>query len=297
MTQGISHREGQITGQGGLNLYWQAWQAEADPQTPGPTIVIAHGLGEHSARYLRVAELLVARGCAVYAIDHRGHGRSEGRRAFIDRFDHAVADIDQLVDMARRERPGSRLFLLGHSLGGALALDYAIKHQSKLDALLLSGPAVSLNAASAFVVQVSKILSSVAPTMGVLAIDPSAISRDPKEVEAYAIDPLIFHGKVPARSAGEAVRFVEGLPSRLATLTLPILIMHGKEDTLAGVEGSEMVFRGVRSPDKTLHIYDGLRHEIFNELPADRARVFADMTAWIDAHSGAAGSTSQSRRA
>lgn len=284
MTSDIKHGEGRINGQAGLNIYWQVWQAPVAQSAPGPTIVIAHGLGEHGGRYRRVAEFLVGRGCVVYAIDHRGHGRSAGPRAFVDRFDHAVADLDQLIDLARRERPGPKLFLLGHSMGGSLALDYAIKHQEKIDALLLSGPGAALTAASAFVVLMSKLLSFLAPSLGVLAIDPSAVSRDPVEVAAYVSDPLNFHGKVPARTAGELVSFIERLPDRLATLTLPLLIMHGKADTLTDVAGSEMVMRGVRSKDKTLLVYEGLRHEIFNELPVDRARVFDDLWTWIDAH-------------
>ncbi|MGO9356790.1 MAG: lysophospholipase [Xanthobacteraceae bacterium] len=283
MTQNISHRDGQIPGQGGLSLYWQTWRAEPAPPAPGPTVVIVHGFAEHSTRYVEVAKVLADRGCTVYAIDHRGHGRSAGRRAFIDSLDNVVADMDQLVEMARREQPGSRLILLGHSLGGGLSLEYAIRHQEKLDALILSGPLASLQTASTFVVQVSKILSSVAPTLGVLALDPSATSRDPAEVEAYVNDPLNFIGKMPARTGGVVVRLVQGLPARLGTLTLPLLIMHGKEDTLTSPAGSEMVMRTVRSPDKTLLVYEGLRHEIFKELRADRDRVFADLTAWIDA--------------
>lgn len=284
MTSDIKHGEGQINGQAGLNIYWQVWQAPIAQSAPGPTIVIAHGLGEHGGRYRRVAEFLVDRGCVVYAIDHRGHGRSAGPRAFIDRLDYAVADLDQLVDLARRERPGQKLFLLGHSMGGALALDYAIKHQQKLDALLLSGPAAALNATSTWMVLISKLLSLLAPSLGVVAIDPSAVSRDSAEVAAYVDDPLNFHGKVPARTVGELVRFADALPHRLADLTLPLLIMHGKADILTDVAGSEMVMRGVRSKDKTLLVYEGLRHEIFNELPVDRARVFDDLWTWIATH-------------
>src|SRR5208337_838991 len=108
-------------------------------------------------------------------------------------------------------------------------------------------------------------------------------ARFAAEVEAYVNDPLNFIGKMPARTGGVVVRLVQGLPARLGTLTLPLLIMHGKEDTLTSPAGSEMVMRTVRSPDKTLLVYEGLRHEIFKELRADRDRVFADLTAWIDA--------------
>ena len=278
----MEHKEGFINGQKGLSIYWQAWLPSDEKIVA--SVVIAHGLGEHGGRYQRVAEHLVAHGCATYAIDHRGHGKSAGPPAVVDRFENAVADLDQLIDQVRKARPNAPLFLLGHSMGGALALDYAIAHQKKLDGLMLSGPAVVLDGAPAAMLIISKILSVLAPSLGVFSVDPALVSRDPTEVAAYVSDPLNFHGKAPARTMGEIVHFVEGLPARLSQVTLPILLMHGKEDKLAGFGGSEMVYRSVRSQDKTIKLYDGLYHEIFNEFPADRARVFADMSGWIEAH-------------
>ena len=278
----MEHQEGFINGQKGLSIYWQAWLPSSEKTVA--SVVIAHGLGEHGGRYQRVAEHLVEHGCATYAIDHRGHGKSEGPRALVDRFDNAVADLDQLIDQVRTARSDVPLFLLGHSMGGALALDYAIAHQDKLDGLLLSGPAVVLDGAPAVLLILSKILSVVAPSLGVFSVDPSLVSRDSAEVAAYVSDPLNFHGKATARTMGEIVRFVEGLPARLPQVTLPVLLMHGKEDKLAGSGGSELVYRSIRSQDKTIKLYEGLYHEIFNELPADRARVFAELSGWIEAH-------------
>ncbi len=278
----MEHQEGFINGQKGLSIYWQAWLPSSEKVVA--SVVIAHGLGEHGGRYRRVAEHLVEHGCATYAIDHRGHGKSAGPRALVDRFDNAVADLDQLIDQVRKARPNVPLFLLGHSMGGGLALDYAIAHQDKLDGLLLSGPAVVLDGAPPALLILSKMLSVVAPSLGVFSVDPALVSRDPAEVAAYVSDPLNFHGKAPARTMGEIVRFVEGLPARLPQVTLPILLMHGTEDKLAGSGGSELVYRSIRSQDKTIKLYEGLYHEIFNELPADRARVFAELSGWIEAH-------------
>jgi acylglycerol lipase len=278
----MEHQEGLINGRKGLSIYWQAWLPAEEKIVA--SVVIAHGLGEHGGRYRRVGEYMVGQGFATYAIDHRGHGKSAGSRALVDRFDNAVADLDQLIDQVHKARPNAPLFLLGHSMGGGLALAYTIAHQNKLDGLLLSGPAVALDGAPAAMLIISKVLSMLAPSLGVFSVDPSLVSRDPAEVAAYVSDPLNFHGKAPARTMGEIVRFVEGLPARLPEVTLPILLMHGKEDKLAGAGGSELVYRSVRSQDKTIKLYDGLYHEIFNELPADRARVFADMGGWIQAH-------------
>jgi acylglycerol lipase len=277
----MKHFEGRFKGQSKLDIYYQGWLPAKRPRA---AVVLAHGLGEHGGRYAHVAEALVADGYVVYAIDHRGHGKSSGGgSAYVDRWKHAVADMDTLVDLVRREQPQKPLFLVGHSMGGALSLSYSILHQKKLSGLVLSGPAVALDGLPPLLAPVAKFLSAVAPKLGLFAVDPSLVSRDPEMVAAYASDPLNAHGKVPVRTLGEIIRLVEFLPMVLSELKLPLLLLHGSDDKLAGVAGSRMVASRVSSQDKTLVVYDGLYHEIFNELPADRARVFTDMLNWLDA--------------
>ena len=279
----MKHIEGTFRGARKASIYYQAWL----PDQVRAAVVIAHGLGEHGGRYAEVAGKLVELGCAVYAIDHRGHGKSDGARAFIDRLSWVVDDLDQLVDLVRREQriiaKKKPLFLLGHSMGGAIALSYALRHQDKLGALILSGPAVALDGASPLMRAMSKLVSRLAPKAGVLKIDASKVSRDPQMVALYDSDPLNCHGKVPARTIGELVTFVEWLPAVLPQVTLPLLVMHGSADSLAGPAGGKMVVDRARSTDKSYKLYDGLYHEIFNELPEDRARVFADLTSWVQA--------------
>lgn len=276
----MQHREGSFQGKKNLKIYRQTWLPEKAAKA---SVVLVHGLGEHSGRYAHVAQQLVDAGCAVYALDHRGHGKSAGDRAVVDRFAHAVEDIDQVVELARREQRGKPLFMLGHSMGGALSLSYALRAGDKLSGLILSGPAVALDGAPPAIKPLAKLLSVFAPKLGMFQIDPANVSRDPAVVADYAADPLNHHGKVPARTLAEIVKFVEILPAMLHAVSLPLLVMHGKDDKLAGVAGSEMVVKGVGSKDKTLKIYDELYHEIFNELPADRARVFKDLRDWIGA--------------
>jgi alpha-beta hydrolase superfamily lysophospholipase len=277
----VKHAEGSIEGKNHTRIYWQKWV----PEDPRAVVVLAHGLGEHSGRYQHVAAALVDIGCAVYAMDHRGHGKSDGPRVLIDKFANVVDDINAVVDVAVSEQrlqvKKIPLFLLGHSMGGALALSYSLKYGQRLSALVLSGPAVALVGAPPLIGPISKLLSFVAPKLGMFAVDPKLVSRDPEEVAAYARDPLNAHGKVPARTLGELVKFIEWLPAALSMIQLPMLVMHGSEDKLAGVSGSKMVVDRAGSKDKTLKIYDGLYHEIFNELAEDRKRVFADMTGWI----------------
>ena len=278
----MEHREGTFRGRGGLGIHWQAWRDDARIRA---AVVISHGAAEHSGRYRHVVERLVPDGYAIAALDHRGHGRSQGRRAVIDRWANAVADLDTFVDRARDERPDIPLFLLGHSLGGAIALSYALEHQDKLDGLIVSAPAAALEAASPVVRLASKVLSAVVPTLGVFAVDPAAISRDEREVDAYATDPLVHHGKLPARTVAEVAAAIEGYPSRVHVLELPLLVMHGTADRLAPLAGTQMIHAGARSADKQVELYDGFYHEIFNELPEDRERVLDDLAAWLAAHS------------
>jgi acylglycerol lipase len=270
------HEEGRIAGAGRLELFWQSWA----PAPSRATIVLAHGASEHSGRYAWTAERLAERGYTTYAIDHRGHGRSEGARAYVDRMDNAVADLDQLVDLARADS-GGPLFLLGHSMGGAVALAYAINHQDKLDGLVLSAPLAALEAASLATRIAGQILTRLAPRLGVHEIDSSLVSRDPEVVRAYDADPLNYHGKLPARTVSELAHAVGSFPEAVPSLTLPMLMMHGTADTLVPPEGTEMVNERAGSDDKTIIRYDGLYHEILNE--PERDRVVADIADWLDA--------------
>ena len=144
--------------------------------------MIVHGASEHSGRYEHVAAALVADGYAVYASDHRGHGRSDGPRAVIDRLANAVADVDRLVSQARAEHPGLPVVMLGHSMGGTVALSYAIRHQERLHALILSGPLAALEAAPAPLRMLGRVLSVLAPQLPLISIDASLVSRDPEVV-------------------------------------------------------------------------------------------------------------------
>ncbi|MDQ6806026.1 MAG: lysophospholipase [Actinomycetota bacterium] len=271
--------EGRFTGVGGVNIFWRSWLP------PGPcrgVVVIAHGAGEHSGRYAHVADRLVAEGYAVYAIDHRGHGRSEGPRAYIDRMDNAVADLDTLVLRAAEEQRGVPVFLLGHSMGGTVSLCYALRHQDRLRALALSGPLAALEAASPALRVVAKTLSVLTPRLPVIAVDSSLVSRDPAVVQAYNADPLVHHGKLPARTVAELGAAIESFPSRAPEITVPTLILYGTADGLCPTEGSVMLGQRIGAADLTVKSYPGLFHEILNE--PEREQVMDDLCSWLEAH-------------
>lgn len=280
---GIGHDEGTFTGAGGIEIYWQSWRCDVPAKA---AVVIVHGAGEHGGRYRHVVDRIVPLGYSVWALDHRGHGRSEGQPGVIDRMRNATADLDAFIDRARAgTEPGLPLILLGHSMGGCISLDYVLSDESKLDALILSAPAAKLGQASPLVRVTSRVLSSLTPGLGVFAVDAELISSDPAEVEAYRTDPLVHQGKLPARTVAELAGAIDTFEERMGNLTLPLLGMHGGDDRLAPIEGSRMVNRLASSVDKTLKIYDGLRHEIFNERIADRERVLGDLLEWLGAHS------------
>jgi alpha-beta hydrolase superfamily lysophospholipase len=246
-----------------------------------PALVLSHGLGEHSGRYLHVAQAAGAAGWAVYALDHRGHGRSEGPRANIERVEWAVSDLDQLVSVATRES-GKSPVLFGHSMGGGLALAYALSRQERLQALAVSAPAIDLARRPAWQLAAVRALAAVAPNLGMATIDPATVSRDGQVVEAYASDPLVWHGKVPANAAVQMARAGTMAYARAAEITLPTLVLQGGADRLVDPDAIRRLHETLGAQDKRLCVYDGLYHEVLNE--PERAEVVADLLAWMEAH-------------
>jgi alpha-beta hydrolase superfamily lysophospholipase len=272
-----------FSGAGGVRIAWRSWLPAGAPRA---VVVIAHGAGEHIGRYEHVAERLVDEGYAVYGLDHRGHGESDGARAVIDRRSNAVADIDHVVVTASEAHPGEDVVLLGHSMGGCLALCYALEHQDRLAGLILSGPLAALDAAPAPVRMLARVLSATTPKLALFPIDASLVSRDPAVVEAYKSDPLVYHGKLPVRTIAELAGAIETFPDRVGAISIATLIMYGTADRLCPTAGSIMLGERVGAEDKTVIPYEGLYHEIFNE--PEQAHVMDDMCAWLNAHVGVA---------
>jgi alpha-beta hydrolase superfamily lysophospholipase len=198
-----------------------------------------------------------------------------------------VEDLHTLVEKAAAAQPGRPVVLLGHSMGGAVALSYTIEHEDSLDALVLSAPLAALEAASPVQRVAGRVLSAIAPSLGVVAIDPTAVSRDPQVVTDYEADPLNYHGKLPARTVAELTRAIDSYPDAVKRFELPMLVMHGTADRLTPIAGSEMVVERAASKDKTFKRYDGLFHELLNE--PERQQVLDDIADWLDARFPAAG--------
>jgi len=272
------HREGRRSGIDGRRLHWQAWLPEGEIRA---VVVVAHGASEHGGRYSRIVERLVPDGYAVYVQDHRGHGRSEGSRALVERLDHAVEELDGFLLHAEGEHPSRPVILLGHSFGGTVALRYVTLHQDRLAALILSSPLAALEAASKVQRVAARVLSAAVPRLGLIGVDAEGISRDPDEVRAYVEDPLVHHGKLPVRTIAEIATAIDRFADAAPSITVPLLLIHGTGDRIVPIAGSEMIHERAGSADKTLLRYPGHFHELFNERAADRAKVLDDVAGWL----------------
>jgi acylglycerol lipase len=284
----MKHQESTLTTPDGARLFTQKWLPDDQAKD---VIVIAHGLAEHSTRYAPVAGYLAQWGYAVYSFDLRGHGQSRGDTfGYFDRFDLLSEDLRRCVELAQAEQQSGPLFLLGHSMGSLLALYYAVRYQATLKGLVISGATVnSAEVTTATMRLLLRILSAVAPKTGVAMIDSSTISKDPAVVQAYDADPNVYRGKVRARVGAEMMAASGDVIRNLKRITLPILILHGGSDRLVPPGSSRSVYEWIGSADKTLKIYDGLYHEVYNE--PEKNRVWADVLAWLETHRTAGGSS------
>ena len=273
----MKHVEGKFKGYKNFNLYYQCWLPSNEPKA---VLLVAHGLAEHSGRYINIINHFVPKGYAVYAFDQRGHGKSQGQRGYVERFAHFVSDLKTFSDIIRNKHRDTGIFIVGHSVGGTIATAYAVHYQDEFDGLVLSGATLKVGASvSSGLIIVARLLSILLPKMGIDVIEASAISQDKTVVDAYVDDPLVYRGKIRARLGAELIKAIQILLPQMSKIYLPVLIMHGTADRLSDPRGSEILYDRVSSGDKTLKLYDGFYHEIFNE--PGREQVFEDMEAWL----------------
>jgi alpha-beta hydrolase superfamily lysophospholipase len=276
----MKHTEGGFKGHNGFDLYYQRWL----PNTvPIAVLVIVHGLAEHSGRYMNLINYFVPKGYAVYGFDTRGHGKSPGLRCYVEHFAYFVKDLDIFLAVVRSCHHNVRVFIIGHSVGGTITTAYAVHYQDKFDGLILSGPTLNISdSVSSALIIFARLLSLLFPKIGLYTIDAAAISRDKNVVNAYINDCLVYRGKISARLGIEIIKAMQTLPNQMRNINLPVLIMQGTADRLSDPKGSKMLYELVNSQDKTLKLYEGFYHEIFNEL--GHKQVFADIDAWLTRH-------------
>jgi alpha-beta hydrolase superfamily lysophospholipase len=276
----MNYREGTFRGADGLELHGRCWRPE---RGAGTALAIVHGHGEHGGRYMNLVDFLLPKGYAVYAFDHRGHGRSRGQRGHIHSWDEYRGDVAAFLRWIAGQEPHAAIFLMGHSMGALVVLDYLIHEPAGIRGAIVSGaPLEPAGVAKHSLVLLSRALSRIAPRFPMrLALDVSALSRDESVVRAYTKDPLV-HGRFTARWGTESLDTLARVKGRAADVRVPILFIHGEADRLNLPEGSSSFFEGVASADKTLHLYPKMYHELHNDVGHEA--VIADLEEWLGRH-------------
>lgn len=264
-----------------VTLAAQSWR----PTQPRAVLAVVHGIAEHSGRYWFLAEQAYARGLAVVAVDLRGHGRTPGKRSYVDRFDDYLLDVDALMTQAREIAAGRPVFLMGHSMGGAIALRWLAQRGQAVAGLILSSAALKIgDDVPRLLVRLAPLLSNWVPYVRGTRIEPATISRDEAAVAAYLNDPLVSKLAPPARTGGELLRAMAANRAAAPGLTVPVYLFHGDADRLTDPAGSREIYELWGGSDRTLRLWPGSRHETLNDL--DREAVVAELLDWVLARCG-----------
>ena len=273
--------EGKLLSGDGFNLFWKAWIPDAKPKA---VIHIIHGYAEHVDRYKNVVDELVPDSYLVIAKDHRGHGRSDGKRGHVKSFEQYIEDERTFYkEIIEKDYNGIPYLVLGHSMGSIIALNYADRYQDDINGMILSGTGSKPGKAIAKAkVLLSKIGSRLFPGVHVKSVlPPEFISRDPDTVKAYVDDPLTYDVITP-RLAEQMYTYLDLGFSKAGNISIPVLIQCGSADT--SFSGQEELYNAMASNDKTIKIYEGLKHEVYNELEEDRKLVLKDLHNWLNEH-------------
>ncbi len=271
---------GEFVSPDGIKIFYRQYQAESERAR----MVLSHGVGEHSGRYGNVIERVLPKGFSVWAPDHRGHGQSGGKRGHVLNFVQYLTDLRLTVELAKKDMPGEMpCFLLGHSMGGLIALDFAQHYPELIDGVVASSPCLGMVIEIPAVKKVlGSFMSYVWPgmTMG-SGLDATKISRDENVVSVYKNDPLV-HDRVSARFFTELLAAMESVNQQASALNVPVLMQVAGEDYLVNADSSKHFFEKLTLQDKTLHVYDDMYHEIYNAPQDQKERVLDDLETWLD---------------
>jgi alpha-beta hydrolase superfamily lysophospholipase len=275
----MEHAEGSFQGWGRLDLYCQHWRPDGVPRA---ALAVVHGFGEHSGRYRNLVDWFVPKGYSVHAFDLRGNGRSPGRRGYLSSFDEFREDVGIFLARVRDREPKRPLFLVGHSQGGLIVLNYVLHDPSGLAGVVASGPALGALPVSPALILLARLLSNIWPGLTLATgLEVEAISRDKSVVEAYIHDPLVHNLGTP-RLGTELMAAIKWTQAHAAGLALPCLIVHGSGDRICPPQASQAFFEKATLADKERHEYQGYYHEVLNDF--GKELVLSDIEDWLERH-------------
>ena len=261
----------------GLRTFYRCWTVEK----PKAVVVGIHGFAEHSGRYEHVGRFLASKGYAFYIYDLRGHGKSEAIKGYVDRFEDFLYDTKSFIDYVLNNTSYNRIFLLGHSMGGLIAIYYTGYFKHGIEGLATSGAAVMIKE-NLLVNSALRVLSLISPKKRIrFTVQLKCLTRDEETIKKYLEDELVF--KEPTvKLLLELLKATRKVWEYIPNIKVPILIMHGSEDCIVSCEASKNLYGKLEAKDKTLKIYQGMRHEIFNEIGKEKP--LNDLITWLDKH-------------
>jgi len=259
------------------NIYYQYWLPDTEIKS---VILIIHGLAEHSGRYMNIVNRFVPLGVAIYALDHIGHGKSDGLRGYVNRFSDYTSTIKVYLDMIVKRQKGKPMFILGHSMGGLISLSFLLSYNYAINGLILSSPSIKApKKIPSMIIFVGKILSKIMPRFRLIKLTSGNISYDEGVADNYNKDPLVYRGKTTARLAFEIHETIEYVINKAGNIMLPLIIFQAGNDELVHPDGAKILLNKVNSHDKSLIIYDEMCHEVFNEKVY--GKVLDDLQIWL----------------
>lgn len=272
------HHQTGLLSNSDVQLFTQQWV----PESAKAALILSHGYAEHSQRYAHFAGFMTENDVAVFALDHRGHGRSGGERANVKTYAKYTQDLGRFIEGVKAQTPALPHFLLGHSMGGAVAAQLVLERPDQLNGLILTSPFLkNANKVSPLLLSLSGVMSRLMPSLPTVKLDTKLISRDEAVVTAYQNDPLVYTGGTKARMGSEMLTAGENVLARAEALSLPLLVLLGGDDGIAHPDGGEALYKKASSADKTLKTYDGFYHEILNEF--GKEEVYSDVLKWLEA--------------
>lgn len=277
----MKHEEYYWNAKTGSQVYGQSWLVD----NPKAVVGIVHGMGEHSGRYNYLVDALTAAGISVVSYDQMGHGKTAGKKGHVANYDMLLGCVGELTSKMVELAPAKPTFLLGHSMGGNVVLNFLLRKQPKLNGAIVSAPWLKLAFdPPAIQVKLGRMVSGILPGLvQSTKLDVTTISRDKSEVERYSKDPLV-HDKISTAFFVGVYDSGTWALENASMLNTPLLMYHGTADKLTSYEASKQFCENA-SGDVTFETLDGYYHESHNEAPEDRERLFKMILKWIDAHS------------